>query len=175
MGDSNLIASNIKSGVNIFGVTGTLTEGLKEEKTTLSWSSSQESSLSVNIGGYGQAYQFEKLITTPYTFTTSYYPKYIGITVHLTNLTNYNNLTIAGAIYNTIFNNSGTVIAQDACGQIQRYGNSTMYYGLNVALGIAELPTNIIGINWTIPTSMYSYFNSFSSTTRDADLFFIFN
>lgn len=116
MGDSNLIASNIKSGVNIFGVTGTLTEGLKEEKTTLSWSSSQESSLSVNIGGYGQAYQFEKLITTPYTFTTSYYPKYIGITVHLTNLTNYNNLTIAGAIYNTIFNNSGTVIAQDACG-----------------------------------------------------------
>lgn len=130
--------------------------------------------MQVNIDGYGQAYQFEKLITTPYTFTTSYYPKYIGITVRLTNLTNYSNLTIAGAIYNTIFNDSGTVIGQDGCGQILRYGNSTMYYGLSVSVGIGELPTNIIGISWTIPVSMYSYFNSFSSTTRDADLFFTF-
>ena len=49
-----------------------------------------------------------------------------------------------------------------------------MYYGLSVSVGIGELPTNIIGISWTIPVSMYSYFNSFSSTTRDADLFFTF-
>lgn len=130
--------------------------------------------MQVNVSGYGQVYQFEKLITTPYTFTTSYYPKYIGITVRLTNLTNYNNLIIAGAIYNTVFNDSGTIIIQDGCGQIQRYGNSTMYYGLNVGIGIGELPTNNIGINWVIPTSMYSYFNSFSSTNRDAELFFVF-
>ena len=53
-GDSNLVAANIKSGVSIFGVTGTVEDGW--EKVQFMLEGSGEASLSTNIYGSGVFY-----------------------------------------------------------------------------------------------------------------------
>ena len=49
-GDSDLVASNIKSGVNIFGITGTMSAGTTVQKNTGSLTTDSSGGATVNVG-----------------------------------------------------------------------------------------------------------------------------
>lgn len=122
--------------------------------------------------GYGYLYSIEVNLTTSYTITTSYYPKYICMSLFLIK-SDGSNLTVAAGTFNIKYS-SGDSMTSDGGGNSVGFGGSTLYYGFGAGIRFSNLPTNILNINWLIPTSMYSFFTGFSSINREANIYLVF-
>ena len=180
-GDSNLISSNIKSGTNIFGVTGNY-KGAEEHSFNFSWSSSQEQITRLdNVEGIGQIYQVKVGVSIPYNFTASRLPLAYRITASSSlshGNPNFTTFEIKCASFSVqYYENSQSV------GQVRTRSTFLMvqtnspinYFGYRATCTLDDpLPSSTLSLSWDMSPSMYSQFANLSSVQRNGTGYFYF-
>ena len=180
-GDSNLISSNIKSGTNIFGVTGNY-KGAEEHSFNFSWSSSQEQITRLdNVTGIGQIYQVGVGVSIPYNFTASRLPLAYRI-IAAFYLSGENPKFIRFEIKCASFSvqyyeNSqsvGQVRTRSAVLVVQA-NSETTYFGYSATCALDDpLPSSTLSLRWDMSPSMYYQFVNLSSLQRNGTGYFYF-
>lgn len=180
-GDSNLISSNIKSGTNIFGVTGNY-KGAEEHSFGFSWSSSQEQITRLdNVAGIGQVYQVKVGVSIPYNFTASRLPLAYRIQTGVS-LSGENPKFIYFLITCASFSVQYYEASQSV-GQARARSTSLMvqtnseknYFGYSATCTLDEpLSSSTLSLIWNMSPSMYDQFIKLSSVQRNGTGYFYF-
>lgn len=177
-GSSNLVSSNIKNGVNIFGVMGNY-KGAEKHSVELSWTSSQETVEQLNLNGYGTAYSISVILSIPYSFTTSYLPLAYAVYINLFDY-NLGSFMLYACNWDITYIESNQFYTEMASGNcVIVWGGATtgttLYYGIDTGISILNngtLLSSTLDISWMLPPNTYSKFTQFSSLQRTAYSYF---
>lgn len=177
-GDSNLISSNIKSGTNIFGVTGNY-KGAEEHSFNFYWSSSQEKITHLNYAeGIGEVYQVELGVSIPYNFTASRLPlayRIIAAFSLSSGNSNFTRFEIKCASFSIQYYESSQSVGQVRTRSTLLWVQNNSYFGYTATCTLDDpLPSSTLSLIWNMSPSMYGQFVSLSSVQRSGVGYFYF-
>ena len=176
-GDRNLISSNIKSGTNIFGVTGNY-KGAEEHSFDFYWSSSQEQITHLNYVGGIEVYQVQLGVSIPYNFTASRLPlayRIIAAFSLTSGNSNFIRFEIKCASFSVKYYENSQSVGQVRTRSTYLRDQTHEYFGYTATCTLDDpLPSSTLSLIWDMSPSMHNLFVSLSSVQRHGVGYFYF-